>query len=152
MCTKQNTPLGNRRCRSDAWWPVLEGSFRRFGYNPVMSKLKSSKRKTKSQGNDIDAFAKRMLGRIFVFVDFLLHYANQQFVAEIDLKRIKPAPYFIWGIADDVLRDVYVRGKYRDVILLMTVIHRLDVLLEPTKKAVLDMNRQLDRAKIVLQS
>lgn len=24
---------------------------------------------------------------------------------------------FIWGIADDVLRDVYVRGKYRDVIL-----------------------------------
>ena len=27
---------------------------------------------------------------------------------------------FIWGIADDVLRDVYVRGKYRDVILPMT--------------------------------
>lgn len=26
---------------------------------------------------------------------------------------------FIWGIADDVLRDVYVRGKYRDVILPM---------------------------------
>ena len=24
---------------------------------------------------------------------------------------------FIWGIADDCLRDVYVRGKYRDVIL-----------------------------------
>lgn len=24
---------------------------------------------------------------------------------------------FIWGIADDVLRDVYVRDKYRDVIL-----------------------------------
>ena len=33
---------------------------------------------------------------------------------------------FIWGIADDVLRDVYVRGKYRDVILPMTVIRRLD--------------------------
>jgi type I restriction enzyme M protein len=32
---------------------------------------------------------------------------------------------FIWGIADDVLRDVYVRGKYRDVILPMTVIRRL---------------------------
>ena len=29
---------------------------------------------------------------------------------------------FIWGIADDVLRDVYVRGKYRDVILPMVVI------------------------------
>ena len=39
---------------------------------------------------------------------------------------------FIWGIADDVLRDVYVRGKYRDVILPMTVIRRLDAVLEPT--------------------
>lgn len=33
---------------------------------------------------------------------------------------------FIWGIADDVLRDHYVRGKYRDVILPMVVIRRLD--------------------------
>ena len=40
---------------------------------------------------------------------------------------------FIWGIADDVLRDIYVRGKYRDVILPMTVIRRLDAVLEPTK-------------------
>ena len=53
---------------------------------------------------------------------------------------------FIWGIADDVLRDVYVRGKYRDVILPMTVIRRLDAVLEPTKKAVLDMKAQLDAA------
>jgi type I restriction-modification system DNA methylase subunit len=30
--------------------------------------------------------------------------------------------HFIWGIADDVLRDLYVRGKYRDVILPMTVL------------------------------
>ena len=44
---------------------------------------------------------------------------------------------FIWGIADDVLRDVYVRGKYRDVILPVTVIRRLDAILEPTKEAVL---------------
>ena len=44
---------------------------------------------------------------------------------------------FIWGIADDVLRDVYVRGKYRDIILPMTVIRRLDAVLEPTKEAVL---------------
>ena len=43
---------------------------------------------------------------------------------------------FIWGIADDVLRDVYVRGKYRDVILPMTVIRRLDAVLEPTKDEV----------------
>jgi type I restriction enzyme M protein len=56
---------------------------------------------------------------------------------------------FIWGIADDVLRDVYVRGKYRDVILPMTVIRRLDAVLEPTKQAVLDMKERLDRAGIV---
>lgn len=55
---------------------------------------------------------------------------------------------FIWGIADDCLRDVYVRGKYRDVILPMTVIRRLDALLEETKPAVLEMKKQLDAAKI----
>ncbi|WP_329742967.1 class I SAM-dependent DNA methyltransferase [Dyella sp. A6] len=44
---------------------------------------------------------------------------------------------FIWRIADDCLRDVYVRGKYRDVILPMVVLRRLDTLLEPTKDAVL---------------
>lgn len=55
---------------------------------------------------------------------------------------------FIWGIADDCLRDVYVRGKYRDVILPMTVIRRLDAMLEGTKKAVLAMKKQLDAAKI----
>ena len=56
---------------------------------------------------------------------------------------------FIWGIADDVLRDLYVRGKYRDVILPMTVLRRLDAVLEPTKQAVLDMKASLDKAKIV---
>src|SRR5690554_5168125 len=45
---------------------------------------------------------------------------------------------FIWSIADDCLRDVYVRGKYRDVILPMVVLRRLDALLEPTKEAVLE--------------
>lgn len=55
---------------------------------------------------------------------------------------------FIWGIADDCLRDVYVRGKYRDVILPMTVIRRLDAMLESTKQAVLDMKKTLDAAKI----
>ena len=45
---------------------------------------------------------------------------------------------FIWSIADDCLRDVYVRGKYRDVILPMVVLRRLDTLLEPTKTQVLD--------------
>ena len=58
---------------------------------------------------------------------------------------------YIWGIADDVLRDVYVRGKYRDVILPMTVLRRLDAVLEPTKQAVLDMKTWLDEQGIVEQ-
>ena len=55
---------------------------------------------------------------------------------------------FIWGIADDCLRDIYVRGKYRDVILPMTVIRRLDAMLEGSKAAVLDMKKKLDVAGI----
>jgi len=47
---------------------------------------------------------------------------------------------FIWGIADDVLRDVFVRGKYRDIILPFTVLRRLDALLVPTKDQVLEAN------------
>ncbi|MQX37767.1 N-6 DNA methylase [Roseospira navarrensis] len=58
---------------------------------------------------------------------------------------------FIWNIADDVLRDIYVRGKYRDVILPMTVIRRLDAVLEPTKDAVLAMKAQLDKAGVANQ-
>jgi type I restriction enzyme M protein len=58
---------------------------------------------------------------------------------------------FIWGIADDVLRDLYVRGKYRDVILPMTVLRRFDAVLEPTKQAVLEMKRFLDEQGIVDQ-
>ncbi len=58
---------------------------------------------------------------------------------------------YIWGIADDVLRDVYVRGKYRDVILPMTVIRRLDAVLEPTKQAVLDMKASRDAIGVVDQ-
>jgi len=42
---------------------------------------------------------------------------------------------FLWGIADNVLCDLYVRGNYRDVILPVTVLRRLDVVLEPTKRA-----------------
>ena len=58
---------------------------------------------------------------------------------------------YIWGIADDVLRDVYVRGKYRDVILPMTVLRRLDAVLEDGKQAVLDMKETLDKAGVVEQ-
>jgi len=45
---------------------------------------------------------------------------------------------FIWSIADDCLRDVYVRGKYRDIILPFVVLRRIDSLLETTKDAVLE--------------
>lgn len=55
---------------------------------------------------------------------------------------------FIWSIADDCLRDVYVRGKYRDVILPMTVIRRLDSLLEGTKEKVLALKSKLEQAKV----
>ena len=59
---------------------------------------------------------------------------------------------FIWNIADDCLRDIYSRGKYRDVILPMTVIRRLDAVLEPTKDNVLVMKKTMDRAKISNQT
>ncbi len=58
---------------------------------------------------------------------------------------------YIWGIADDVLRDLYVRGKYRDVILPMTVLRRLDAVLEDGKKAVLATKSSLDEAGLVDQ-
>ena len=58
---------------------------------------------------------------------------------------------FIWGIADDVLRDLFKRGKYPDVILPMCVIRRMDAVLEPAKKRVLDTKRMLDEAHITEQ-
>jgi type I restriction enzyme M protein len=58
---------------------------------------------------------------------------------------------FIWGIADDVLRDLYTRGKYRDVILPMTVLRRLDTVLEPSKKGLLSMKANLEKAGIANQ-
>lgn len=58
---------------------------------------------------------------------------------------------FIWGIADDVLRDLFKRGKYPDVILPMCVLRRLDAVLEPTKQAVKDTRKMLDEAGITEQ-
>src|ERR1022692_2468861 len=55
---------------------------------------------------------------------------------------------FLWGIADDVLRDLFKRGKYPDVILPMCVLRRLDAVLEPTKRAVLEEKELLDAAGI----
>ena len=58
---------------------------------------------------------------------------------------------FIWGIADDVLRDLFKRGKYPDVILPMCVIRRMDAVLEPAKKQVLETKQMLDTAGITEQ-
>jgi len=58
---------------------------------------------------------------------------------------------YIWGIADDVLRDLYVRGKYRDVILPMTLLRRLDAVLEPRKQHVMQVKATLDELGIVDQ-
>jgi type I restriction enzyme M protein len=55
---------------------------------------------------------------------------------------------FIWSIADDVLRDVFVRGKYRDIILPFTVLRRLDALLVPTKEKVLETVEFMEKEKI----
>ena len=67
---------------------------------------------------------------------------------DIQLSRISN---FIWSVADDVLRDLYVRGKYRDVILPMTVLRRLDAVLEPTKQTVLETKEYLDGAGSTMQ-
>src|SRR5258708_58869 len=69
----------------------------------------------------------------------------------MDQAQLNSITNFIWNIADDVLRDVYVRGKYRDVILPMTVLRRLDAVLEPTKPAVREMKARLDGAGITNQ-
>lgn len=52
---------------------------------------------------------------------------------------------FIWSIADDCLRDIFVRGKYRDVILPMTVIRRFDAVIEPKKKEILNLKETLKK-------
>src|SRR5258706_4676051 len=57
----------------------------------------------------------------------------------------------IWGIADDVLRDLFKRGKYPDVILPMCVIRRMDAVLERTKQNVLTTAKMLDEAGITEQ-
>lgn len=69
----------------------------------------------------------------------------------MDQSQLKWIADFIWNIADDRLRDVYVRGKYRDVILPFIVLRRLDAVLETTKAAVLDRKKLLDAANIANQ-
>lgn len=56
---------------------------------------------------------------------------------------------FMWNIANDVLVDVFEQVDYKKVILPMMVLRRIDVLLEPTKEAVLKQKAELDKQKIV---
>ena len=70
----------------------------------------------------------------------------------MDQSQIKWISDFIWNIADDRLRDIYVRGKYRDVILPFTVLRRLDAVLESTKAAVLEQKKFLDRSGVAEQA
>ena len=75
-----------------------------------------------------------------------MHKKQQQ-----DQSQLKWVADFIWNIADDRLRDVYVRGKYRDVILPFTVLRRLDAVLASTKQAVLERKTFLDTYQVAEQ-
>ena len=66
-------------------------------------------------------------------------------------KNFGPLVSFLFGIANDCLVDVYDVGDYRKIILPMMIIRRFDAVLEPTKKAVLDMKANLDAAGILDQ-
>jgi len=55
----------------------------------------------------------------------------------LNTQSLQPVINFLWTVADDVLVNTYQKGKYKDVILPMVVIRRLDLLLEPTKDQVL---------------
>ncbi|MES2770873.1 MAG: class I SAM-dependent DNA methyltransferase [Pseudomonadota bacterium] len=72
-------------------------------------------------------------------------------VKQQDQSNLKWIADFIWNIADDRLRDVYVRGKYRDVILPFTVLRRLDAVLESTKQVVLEYKKLLDKEQLAEQ-
>ena len=45
---------------------------------------------------------------------------------------------FLWNIANDVLVQAFEKGKYKEIIMPMLVLRRLDILLEPTKEQVLE--------------
>src|SRR3990172_439277 len=50
---------------------------------------------------------------------------------------------FIWSIAE-LIRDTFKRSKYQDIILPLTVLRRIDCVLEPTKQDVLEVNEKFD--------
>lgn len=58
---------------------------------------------------------------------------------------------FLWNIANDVLVHAFEKGKYKDIIMPMLVLRRIDVLLEPTKEKVLERKEQLDKFGVTNQ-
>jgi hypothetical protein len=67
----------------------------------------AGQRKPKSTGNYIDGFVKKMFGQVLVFVDFLTHYADKEFVSQIDLKKLRPAPtHYIGAKGDERIVDL----------------------------------------------
>ena len=54
---------------------------------------------------------------------------------------------FIWSVAD-LLRGPYRPNQYKDVMLPLTVLRRLDCVLEPTKDNVLDRRQKLQGGKV----
>ena len=74
-----------------------------------------SKKNPSSRGNIYDAFVKRMFSRVLVFVDFLVHYADPGFVAEVNLKKIKPAPtHYIGKTGDERIADLIFQCPLKD--------------------------------------
>lgn len=63
----------------------------------------------------------------------------------LNTQSLQPIINFLWTVADDVLVNTYQKGKYKDVILPMVVIRRLDVLLEPTKDRVLKTFKEYNK-------
>nr|WP_253704596.1 type I restriction-modification system subunit M N-terminal domain-containing protein [Campylobacter hepaticus] len=60
----------------------------------------------------------------------------------MDVNQFQSIVNFIWSVADDLLRDVYTKSKYRDIILPMTIIRRIDALLEPKKDEAIKIYNQ----------
>lgn len=60
----------------------------------------------------------------------------------LNTQSLQPLINWIYSVADQILINTYEPSKYKDVILPMTVIRRLDAVLEPTKDKVLETHKK----------
>ena len=67
----------------------------------------------------------------------------------MDNKQYNALFSFIWNIANDVLVHAFEKGDYKKIIMPFMVLRRIDVLLEPTKAAVLEKKKFCDSHNIV---